>query len=61
MKNIITGKDTELVSIAGFMVMEQDEKTYEMKPFFGQYISEINKYCEAGFPKFDEYNYDEYL
>ena len=61
MKNIITGKDTELVCRAGFMGMEQDEKTYEMKPFFGWYISEINKYCEAGFPKFDEYNYDEYL
>jgi hypothetical protein len=61
MKNIITGKDTELVCRAGFMGMEQDEKTYEMKPFFGWYISEINKYCEEGFPKFDEYNYDEYL
>ena len=61
MKNIITGKDTELVCRAGFMGMEQDEKTYEMKPFFGWYISEINKVAEAGFHRFNEYNYDEYL
>ena len=61
MKNIITGKETELICRAGFMGMEQDEKSYEMKPFFGWYISDINKSSEAGIKRFDEYNYDEYL
>lgn len=61
MKNIITGKETELICRAGFMGMEQDEKSYEMKPFFGWYISDINKSSEAGIKRFDEYNYEEYL
>ena len=61
MKNIFTLKETELMCRAGFIGMEQDEKTYEMKPFFGWYVSELNKEAEAGIKHFDKYNYEEYL
>ena len=61
MKHIITGKETILVCRAGFMGMEQEEKTYEMKPFFGWYISDVNKAAEFDIRKFGQYNYDEYL
>lgn len=40
--NILTKKEKDIVCRAGFMGMEQDEKTYEMKPVFGWYISDIN-------------------
>ena len=40
--NILTKKEKDIICRAGFMGMEQDEKTYEMKPVFGWYISDIN-------------------
>ena len=61
MRNNITGKEIELICRAGFIGMEQDEKTYVMKPCFGWYISEFSKRGEYGFPPFNEYNYVEYL
>ena len=57
MKNIFTGKETELVCRAGFIGMKQDEKTYEMKPIFGWYISEMNKFAEFNRIKFKKYEY----
>ena len=48
--NILTKKEKDIVCRAGFMGMEQDEKTYEMKPVFGWFISDINN--KASMKKF---------
>jgi hypothetical protein len=61
MYHVITGKITELNCRAGFIGMEQDEKTYEMKPFFGWYVSDDVKGSEYKLQRFDKYDYDEYL
>ena len=61
MHHIITHVETELVIRAGFIGMRQDEKTYEMKPEFGWYVSTVNNNTER--IKFRDYNheYEEYL
>ena len=43
--NVLTNKEKDIICRAGFMGMEQDEKTFEMKPIFGWYISDINNYA----------------
>ena len=61
MHHIITHVETELVIRAGFIGMRQDEKTYEMKPEFGWYVSTVNNNAER--IKFRDYNheYEQYL
>lgn len=61
MHHITTHVETELVIRAGFIGMRQDEKTYEMKPEFGWYVSTVNNNAER--IKFRDYNheYEEYL
>ena len=54
--NIFTGEKRDLVIRAGFIGMEQNEKTYEMKPVFGWYISDYNR--NYSMFKFREYEND---
>ena len=42
--NVLTQKKVDLVIRAGFIGMEQNEKTYEMKPVFGWYVSNCNNF-----------------
>ena len=59
--NIFTGEKRDLVIRAGFIGMEQNEKTYEMKPVFGWYVSDYNRsYCMRKFQKYNE-DYEIYL
>ena len=54
--NIITKEKKDLVIRAGFIGMEQNEATYEMKPVFGWYVSDkCNSIVRT------KYNYREYL
>ena len=54
--NILTQEKTDLVMRAGFIGMEQNEETYEMKPVFGWYVAD-KSYRQIK----SNYNYQEYL
>ena len=59
--NVITGEKRDLVIRAGFIGMEQNEKTYEMKPVFGWYVSDYNRsYSMLKFRKYTD-DYEIYL
>ena len=59
--NIFTNEKRDLVIRAGFIGMEQNEKTYEMKPVFGWYVSDYNRsYCMLKFEKYEK-DYEIYL
>ena len=55
--NILTQEKRDLVIRAGFIGMEQNEKTYEMKPVFGWYVSDYNRdYSMIKFRQFEQDN-----
>ena len=59
--NVITGEKRDLVIRAGFIGMEQNEKTYEMKPVFGWYVADYNRsYSMLKFRKYTD-DYEIYL
>ena len=59
--NVITGEKRDLVIRAGFIGMEQNEKTYEMKPVFGWYVADYNRsYSMLKFRKYAD-DYEIYL